>query len=144
MQLNNRSQAETPTPSDQSPPTAPVAYQIFTLSTQPIPSSIPDPGLTSELFFATSETGNTCIVCSRCDITIDKWPSPVRGHDASGKSSTNPTHYAGKLVDDLDSTLLGIEHGLDYGRYRLGFVEEDVGSEDATAEPAAYEFEIAR
>lgn len=53
MQLNNRSQAETPTPSGQSRPTAPVAYQTYILSTQPTSISTPDPSLTPETFSGT-------------------------------------------------------------------------------------------
>lgn len=146
-QLNNRSQVEAPKPSDQSPPPGTVAYQTTTLPTQPTPNLTPDPGLISETFFVTRKTGNTCIVCSPCDITLDNSPSRKK-HDASSKSASNPTRYAGTLIDDMDFDkfikLLGTEHGLDRRRDRLGFVEEDVGSEGATAEPTVYEFENAR
>lgn len=148
MRLNNQAQNETPTHSRQSPPSPdPVDYQTTTLPTPPIPKPTPDPGLISETFFVTRKTGNTCIVCSPCDITLDNSFSRKK-HDASGKSATNPTRYTGTLIDDLDFDkfvkLLGAEHGLDRRKDRLGFVEEDVGSEGTTAEPTVYEFENER
>jgi hypothetical protein len=149
MRLNNRAQNESPTPANPSPSPDTVAFQTTTHRTPPIPkpTRTPDPGLISETFFVTRKTGNTCIVCSPCDITLDNSPSR-KNHDASGKSASNPTRYTGTLIDDLDFDkfvkLLANEHGLDRRRDRLGFVEEDVGREGATAEPAVYEFENER
>jgi len=150
MLLNNRSQVvpQTPSPSAQSPPTPdPVAYQATIVPTQSIPDLNPDPGLISETLLVTRKSGNTCIVCSPCDITVDNSPSRKK-HDASGKSATKPSRYTGALIDHLDFDkflkLLRIEHGLDQSRDRLGFVEENVGDEGAAADPTVYEFENER
>lgn len=147
MRLNNQAQNESPTPQEQSPSPDTVAYQTTTHPTPPIPKPTPNAGLISETFFVTRKTGNTCIVCSPCDITLDNSFSRKK-HDASGKSATNPIRYTGTLIDDLDFDkfvkLLGAGNGLDRRRDRLGFVEDDVGAEGATAEPAVYEFENER
>jgi hypothetical protein len=147
MRLNNRAQDDTPTSPDPSVPLDMVAYQTTAHPTQPKSNTSPNLGLISETFFVTRKTGNTCIVCSPCDITLNNSFSRKR-HDASRKNATNPTRYAGTLIDDLDFDkfikLLGSEHGLDRRRDRLGFVEEDVGSEGATAASTVYEFENER
>jgi hypothetical protein len=101
MRLNNRAQNGTPTPADPSSSRDTAAYQTTTYPTPPIPKPTPDLGLISETFFVPRKTGNTCIVCSPCEITLDNSFSRKK-HDASGKSATNPTRYTGMLIDDLD------------------------------------------
>ena len=114
---------------------------------RPIINPTPDPGLISETFFATRNTGNTCVVCSPCDIILDISPSRKK-HDPSGKIATKPTRYTGTLIDDSDFDkfvkLLETEHDLDRRRDRSGSVEEDVGCEGARADPTVYEFENAK
>ena len=158
MRLNSQAIAEMPGLSNESLPPVPVLVsnptpipptQITTANANPGP----DPGLITSTFFVTRKTGNTCIVCSPCDITLDN-SFTHRKHKASVTSAvscaasgmnavssnsavhsnitSNPTHYTGTLIDNLDYnkfiTLLGIEHGYDRDQDPLGSVEEDVHS----------------